>query len=160
MNLYLKEAEHRKWLSHYVRKAFGGYSLVFTTAWKEEFLPGNGTHSTDNDSFNVNLLDTHDGKIYKTKLYVAYEHEKESILNEEYDPVEAESLMGYFYGSHHCPCHRKADAKRAGAIVEDNECEGNRFLIHSITHDKVPDVILYSEVFDEDGLEEMLKSQT
>lgn len=89
-------------------------------------------------------------------MYVAYERNKESILNEDYDSIEVESLNGYFYGSHHCPCHRKSDARKAGAIIENDECEGNRFLIHSITCDKAPGLNLYSEVFTEEQLEKML----
>ena len=88
-------------------------------------------------------------------IYCAFEKSPSTTLNKEYNLVEVWTLLAYFYGSHHCPCHRKADAKLAGAIVDDDECEGNRFLIERITPLN-SNLILVSEVYSLEELEEML----
>jgi hypothetical protein len=145
---------HKHLLQHYIGKEYGGLALVFTEQFMNDNLPTNSTSA----GLNICLLDNTDNKIYKSKIYVAYEDA--TTLDNEYNSIEVKSLMGYFYGSYHCACHRKHDAQKVGAIVENDECEGKRFLIYSITCDKLPDLNLYSEVLTEDELENLLVNNT
>jgi hypothetical protein len=153
MSYFTDETHCKIHYSHYIQKSFGGNALVFTEEWRKKFLPVEGAKSGMCDGFNVLLKDKTDGATYKTKLYVAYDDScNESIFDEDYNTIEItlQSVMGYFYGSHYCPCHRKQDAKGAGAIVENDECEGDRFLIESITCPDLPNLILYSETISEE----------
>lgn len=153
MRQYFSDINHRSWLNHYVAADYGGISLAFTKQWRNRWLVADST----SNGLNVFLYDRTDGKVYKTKLYASYEKDEQPIvMTRNYEAAAAITLMGYFYGSHHCPCHRKADAKTAGAVVEDDECEGDRFTIYAITCDTIPDLILHSEILTEDLLEERL----
>jgi hypothetical protein len=107
----------------------------------------------------VVLLDRETNKEVETRLFVAYEHvdSSGSVLGEDWNQVDVESLMSYFYAMHHCPCHRKNDARHQGGVdVTDEECEGDRFPIARIVSVDVPDLILYSETLTEEQLEAAL----
>lgn len=148
---------HLELLDHYVGgAAYGGHYLVF----KEDFraaLPqktGNGI-----DEVTVNLIDTEDGnKIYQMGWWLNYEEEaNEQVLDKNiWEQIPVFTLSQYIYGSKLCPCNIKMGAKQAGAIVEDDECEGKRFQIQSIVFDDHPDLILYSETYDMEQLESIL----
>jgi hypothetical protein len=148
---YLKRHELNE---HYTEGDYGGLYLGFTDEFKDIFLPKGSTKN----GFKINLLDQTDGKIYESKIYVAYEKNLCIFIDKKYGDIELNILMPYFYGSHHCPCHRKQDAQWAGASVdEDLECEGSRFLIESITPLN-SDLILASETKSVDELESILRS--
>lgn len=154
--MYFNDIRHKTWQDHYIPSSWGGFALAFTKEWKEQYLPKNST----SDGFDIIQLDQQDGKHYKSKIYVAYDQIEDIILDEDYNVIKDEiyCLMNYFYGCHHCPCHRKTFAKLAGAIIdEDCECEGDRFLIYSITSIDNPELNLYSEVLTEFELEESLE---
>lgn len=142
--------KHSHLNEHYVEGSFGGLYLGFLKEWREN-LPADGVQ----DNFRIVLKDNQDGKLYESKIYSAFETHPSHVLDDDYNEVEVWTLMHYFYGSHHCECHRKADAKRAGADTDD-KCEGNRFLIERITP-LDSDLILVSEVYSPDELEEMLE---
>lgn len=153
---------------HYTALDYGGLGLIFLPAFRDAHLPKGGT-----SDFLVDLLDTSDGKVYRHPLYVAYEHDaKAGALDTDFSWREwFTTLQGYFYGSHHCPCHRKDYAREAGAVVEYTEaekwadenggrdggyCSGDRFQIKSITCDGLPGLVLYSETMTEEELETIL----
>lgn len=157
---YLNHPGHAGWRSHYSAGHNGpGLLLGFTQEWRDEFLPrgvGSGP-GYDNKALLVKLLDTQDGKVYDTWLPAAYNDAAEiMMLDADWNPVPAWTLLSYFYFHHHCPCHRKCDAKDLGADT-DEECEGDRFLIQSITCENFPKLVLYSETIGEEELEELLK---
>jgi hypothetical protein len=138
-------------LTHYTDLRDGGWGLVFTPAFREAHLPGQGT-----DEFLADILDRTDGKIYRVPMYVAYEEGREGALDEEYNWVDdLDSLQGYFYCCHCCSCHRKTYAKSAGADT-DEECEGNRFAFQQITYPNLPGLIHYSETMTDEELEATL----
>lgn len=64
------------------------------------------------------------------------------------------ALQGY--AEHHCPCHRKVDARGAGAVVADDDCEGKRFLIERIESPNLPGLVLYTETMTAEVLEASL----
>ena len=148
---YFDDPTHIKLLTNYVAGQFGGSYLVFTDEWKQKNLPTAGTNE-----LRIVLRDMTDSKEYELfTMYCAYETSSVTVLNDDYQSVEVCSLMSYFYGGHHCPCHRKADAKSAGVVVEDDSCEGNRFLIERITP-VGSELILHSEIYDAETLGEFL----
>jgi hypothetical protein len=151
---YLDFDGHSTWRRHYdqIRNA-GVVHLVFTPAFAEAFLPRES--STE---LIIELLDTTDGNTYRHKMYAAYDDAGyNSILDQDWNCIDGLiGLQGYFYAEHYCPCHRKDYASDAGAIIENDECEGRRFLVRSITCEKLPDLILYSETMSEDELEALL----
>ena len=143
---------HADLVEHYVMNGCGAHALVFTKEWMDAHLPKQRSHG----GLDVTLLDQNDGKTYKTKIYAAYEDKPTTAYNDTYDrEFEVYQLMGYFYGMHHCPCHRKQDAAAAGAVT-DTECEGRRFDILKITPPD-SDLILYSETMRAEELEDLLK---
>lgn len=158
---YWSDPAHANWQCHYVHGAYGGQILCFTTGWKNKNLPKNETYSDSPEAFRVVLRDATDGKLYETRLFVSYEHadtrQHYQVVDTDWNPVAIELLQAYFYGSHHCPCHRKADADRAGAVTDD-ACEGNRFQIERITAVDMPELILYSETWSAEDLEEKLQA--
>lgn len=149
---YLAEPVHAKLRAHYSEGPYYARHLGFTREWAEANLPKSGT----SNGFEIYLLDTKDGnKEYKTPGYVAWDcHSDMGFMSEDWDYIELISLQAYFYGAHHCACHRKQDAATAGATTDD-KCEGRRFLISRIC---VPgeDLILYSETMDDEELERTL----
>lgn len=157
---YFDDPDHQTWQFHYYSGCYGGQILAFTKAWADKHLPPTST----SNGLKAELLDTTDGKIYTMPIYTAFENKdmRRHVMDDDWKDVVAESLQDYFYGQHHCPCHRKQDAAKAGAVVELDPkdglypCEGRRFVIKSITAPGVPHVILYSETMDEDALEEAL----
>lgn len=157
---YWSDENHKNWLSHYTEGRFNhaGKSsqfLVFTKEFRDKLLPpGVSQHN----HLICNLLDTDSGIVYTMPMYAAFE-ENGYILDSEYQSVDGFSLMSYFYEEHHCPCHRHTDAVSSGLRendgTDDFECEGQRFLIQSITP-KDSKLILYSETMSEEELEEIL----
>lgn len=107
------------------------YHLQFKKEWADQNLPINSDH----DSLRYNLLDTKSNQIYSGHIYSAYEKYNEYQI-----------LMRYFYSDHQCPCHRHYDAIKYGLNEnkDDVKCEGDRFLIESITPAN-SDLILLSE---------------
>jgi len=145
---YLAEPRHEL-QEHYAPGGYRAQHLGFTREWAEANLPKSGT----SNGFEIYLVDTEDNnKEYKTPGYVAWDcHSEMGFMDDDWNYVELLSLQAYFYGSHHCPCHRKQDAEAAGAAT-DLTCDGNRFRISRIC---VPgeDLILYSETMEQETLE-------
>lgn len=152
---YFSEPLHNRLQQHYVQSCHGGGILVFTEAFKEEVLRDN---DYGNNHIQITLLDTTDQKRYTMALYLAYQNKgmEFEVMDDDWQPHRLLGLSDYFYCQHHCPCHRKTDAKRAGADT-DEECEGNRFLIEKIVFPEWPELILFSETMDETDLEASLE---
>jgi hypothetical protein len=157
--IYLQSDIHDKLLEHYAVVAYNGVALMFEKRWAKDKLPvGIGDVDYRRDALRVVLLDTEDNKEYITAMSASWQHDDQYLMDRDYNelPIESTHLQAYFYGSHHCPCHRKDDARRAGAAVKDDECEGNRFRIKEITCAELPGLILYSETIPVHELEESL----
>lgn len=151
-NSYCDYPEHKEFRYHYFQGQFGGFLLAFTKEWQDKYLPADSRHKER--PFLLVLKDMEDNKLYDTWMSVAYEPRNiETVQKEDYSFASCRSILSYFYGSHHCPCHRKQDAKNAGAIVLDEECEGNRFLIDKI---ECENLILFSETRTQEELEKEL----
>lgn len=87
------------------------------------------------EAFEIELLDAKDGKIYFVKTWAAYEEGENGLWQ----------VHHYMFAEHYCACNRKLDASKQGAVTDD-ECEGDRFKIRSITAPAtLPDVLLYTE---------------
>lgn len=146
--------ESHKGQQHYCNNN-GDKFLIFSKDWKEKFLPPDSTQN----GFDYELLDSKTNIIYNFPIYCAYEKYEYSVFDDNYNEITGNyyTLMPYFYTMHHCPCHRHSDAIQAGLQEksEDFECEGNRFQIISIKP-KNSSIILYSEVYDIEELEEKL----
>jgi len=150
---------HSDLLDHYTE---GDYRRSQFLVFKEDFratLPpktGNGI-----DEVTVELIDTEDGgKIYRMGWWLNYEGSPcTHVLNKEFEEVPAFTLHQYIYGSKLCQCNKKMGAEQAGAIVPNDECEGDRFQIKSITFDCASELILYSEILDQDELEAELQKE-
>lgn len=150
------------WFNHYGSN-YDAQILGFTEFFKQAFLPpgiGEPGYEYGAKMLTCTLLDTRDGKLYDTQITPSYNHQPNHdlfIQDAQFDEVkDVRSLQAYFYGSHHCPCHRKQDAQEAGAVVEDEECEGKRFLIDKIWYPPLGELILWSETRTEEELEERL----
>lgn len=127
-------------------------ALMFPKEWIGTKLPAPWRHpmrapgSDQARHFEIELLDTQDGKVYKTKSWAFYQ--------EEFPGDTETSVHIYMFRDHYCPCHRKIDALAAGADT-DEECEGERFVVQSITAPAhMPGLILYSETEDAKTLTE------
>lgn len=147
---YLSFPGHAGWLRRYAEISAEPdcFGLLFTPEFRSARLPADGT-----SDFDVELLDSTDGAIYRRKMSVACEGDASRVVADADGNVrEVMSLHGYFYAEHYCPCNRKLDAQRSGAVVEDDECEGDRFRIRSITCPGLPGLVLYSETMDEGEL--------
>jgi hypothetical protein len=147
---YLADPLHGSLRNHYTGGGYSAMHLGFTRQWAEANLPKNG----EMNGFEIYLVDTEDGnKEYKTPGYVAWQGNSDlmGFMDQDWNHHELIGLQSYFYGAHHCPCHRKCDMK-AYLPDLDEECEGKRFLISRIC---VPgeDLILYSETMSDDELE-------
>lgn len=142
---YLKQ--HNYLLYYYTDASEGGWYLGFEKSWQEEFLPKSSSHD-----LIVTLLDQSDGKTYSNPIHTAYD-DCLTYCRKDSEYLELNHLMPYVYGSHYCSCHRKTDARNAGAIVKNEDCEGNRFLIQSIMYQ---DLILCSETMSIEELEAKL----
>ncbi len=126
--------------------------LVFPVSWIGTKLPPAPKNRDDYDkveypqtAFEIELLDTQDGKIYKGYSWAHYEDAW------TYGNTET-TVHIYMFLEHYCACHRKIDALDAGADT-DEECEGERFLVRSITAPAhLPGLILYSETLTLDEL--------
>lgn len=141
---------HRSYLKshnlyqHYTQGTYGGLYLGFKEDWKNKNLP-----KELEEKFDIVQLDTLTGQTFKSNIFVAH-NDNGYFLDNNYYRIELSTLNQYVYGSHHCACHRKQDARESGIEV-DEECEGRRFLIQSIT---VPNssLILCSETYSEEQL--------
>lgn len=166
-NLYLSEPAHREFGFFYEEGREGGLYLAFTVPWRKlhlplsvvfDHFPGDAKAPKGRsypelcNALLVYLRDTEDGKVYKTYMMPSWEDGDDAGWDEWQNHT---SLNQYFYGSHHCQCHRKCDAKAAGAVT-DEECEGERFMIERIVYKGLPDLILASETLDLVTLEEIL----
>jgi hypothetical protein len=124
--------------------------LVFPKSWIGTRLPAQWQHPVDHPDadqrhhFLIELEDTEDGgKIYTARSWPSY-HGDDSAGWGPDDP-RMTHLHIYTYQEHYCACHRKSDAEAAGAGTDD-ECEGERFAVRSITApEHLPGVVLYSE---------------
>lgn len=124
---------HRHLPAHYAEGNYRNfYFLLFTREWMVEHLPKDMTQ----DALDVLLLDDSDGKVYRAKHFAA--------LSETYDEHGTWSLNRYVYEDHYCACHRKTDARRAGADTDD-ECDGFRFQVLSVESPNLPGLTLYTE---------------
>jgi hypothetical protein len=153
--VYLDFSLHDQWKTHYTegnyRNWFLGFSKDFMNGFLPSWLPG--------DTFDVELVDTEDNnKIYLVAWSGGYEEypEQGTILDKSGNRPEIYTIFRYSYEEKFCACNRKAEAARAGAILDNDECEGNRFQIRSVTCKEFPDLILYSETLDWEKLEELL----
>lgn len=115
---YWQDEEHCKWKGHYAGGRNGGFLLGFTRAFREKHLPKDGLTSKDLHALSCVLFDRETNKEVPTKMYVAYEHDghRDSVNGEDWNWIEVDTLMSYFYGCHHCPCHRKNDAHHQGGF--------------------------------------------
>ncbi len=151
-------------LSHpYMPGSNGGFVLGFTQAWKDAHLPpgiGDPAYVHGEHQLRTVLLDRLDKRLHETKMSVAYNHkdfyENDWLDTETWAPAAVRSLQSYFYACHHCPCHRKQDVREQCKVDVDDECEGNRFLIERVTPVNQPDLILYSEMYDDAALDALL----
>lgn len=148
---YWSDPAHVTWREHYFLGRSGGHILGFTEAWKLANLPANSSYD-----LTITLFDRQDEKTYSMPIYTAYENDiRTELMDDDWHEVAPHSLQSYFYSLHHCPCHRKQAAAKAGAIT-DEECEGDRFVVQSIVAPSLPDLILYSETLTLEELEERL----
>lgn len=157
--IYLQSDIHDKLLEHYIVVGYDGVALLFEKRWSKDKLPvGIGDGDYRRNALRVVLLDTEDNKEYVTVMPASWQDYVCDLMDKDYNSltVEGTHLQAYFYGSHHCPCHRKQDAEKAGAHINDDRCEGRRFLIKEITCKELPGLILYSETFKTHELEELL----
>lgn len=167
---YFDDEQHRQILhGHHYQRGTGNCRLVMTKAWADRYLPHRGEYY---NGLRVVYLDKEDNnKQLVGKIYCAFElpayaaNQLDPVFNDEWQqlPGPFTILQDYFYSSHHCPCHRKQDAKSLGAVVDPELlCEGDRFVIERITPLDQPDLILLSEVYDVDdfgsGKEENLEA--
>jgi hypothetical protein len=153
---YRLDPFHDGWPNGHYECGSKGWRLVFSQNLRNVWLPADCENA-----LTVVLLDAEDGKEYATaNFFTAYERNgypfrvMDADRNEPRPPAAA-ALQDYFYADHHCPCHRKADARRAGAVT-DEECEGDRFKIARIECPKLPGLVLYSETMDSEELEATL----
>jgi hypothetical protein len=132
--------------------------LVFPVGWIGTKLPDQwkdtmhidsqgvkrGECKDDTRYFVIELLDTTDGKVYLDSNWPCYEQVyKDSVLT---------TIHIYLFLEHYCSCHRKCAAKDAGADT-DEECEGERFKVKSITcPTHTGNLVLYSETQKADEL--------
>ncbi len=154
---YWNDEKHGELIENYDENNYGAMCLGFTKEWMDANLPAGNAYGVR--PLNIFLRDRTDGKIYQSKIYAAYA-EDAHLMDKGYTKHhDMWALMSYFYGSHHCPCHRKHDARAEGAVVEEDlECEGDRFQIHKITCDKYPNLVLLSETMTFDELQNALDS--
>jgi len=127
-------AAHGHLPSHYAEGNYRTfYFLLFTREWMEGHLPPDMA----SDALDVLLLDDSDGKTYHARHFAAYS---------ETDGEDGTwSLTPYAYEDHYCSCHRKADARKAGADTDD-ECDGYRFRVLSVESPSLPGLTLYTEM--------------
>jgi hypothetical protein len=124
--------------------------LCFPKDWIGTKLPAQWKHPAKHPGsdqtyyFQIDLLDTRDGKVYKTKSWPHYE--------DAYAQDTHTTINIYMFLEHYCACHRKCDARDAGADT-DEECEGERFVVKSITcPTRTGGLVLYSETDDANTL--------
>jgi hypothetical protein len=161
---YFSDERHASWRLHYTRGNNGGVLLSFTHEWRAANLPlgiGEKGYEHGKHQFLVVLKDNQTGLLHDTRMSVAYNeagsHEPWA-MDADWNSVDGlSSLQSYFYGMHHCPCHRKQDARDQCGVDVDDACEGNRFVIERITPLDRRDLILYSETATEDELEQALE---
>lgn len=150
---YLDDLVHSELGEHYTEGGYGAYFLTFSQEYQERCLPKQGENG-----FICTLLDTTNQKTYSFPIYAAYEPNYNLVFDVEGNEItNLRRLQFYFYESHYCPCHRKTDAKRAGAKTDD-ECNGNRFRIEKITPIN-SNLILMSETYNLEKLEGMLSNE-
>jgi hypothetical protein len=152
---YFDDPAHATWRYRYLNGEYhNAKRLGFTEAWRNANLPPSGTH----DGLRYTLFDAERNIVLpEMKIYTAFEHHPVSwgVMDQDWNTVDCHALQGYFYGAHHCPCHRKTDAKRFIPDL-DEECEGFRFRIQSIYVPGHPELVLYSETIPEEELEAAL----
>jgi hypothetical protein len=151
------EAHKDKLQDHYQENSWGGIVLGMLPEWKEGNMPGDMSASKHSKDFECWLLDQHTSLVHKTLMVVAYEHAFPFLyfMDDDWNQLHLPTVQGYFYGSHHCPCHRKNDAIHQVGIDTDEECEGDRFLIDRLVVVDT-DLILLSETRTVEQLEETL----
>jgi hypothetical protein len=137
---------------HYTDGVYGGLYLGFSKEWMYLELPPAST----SEGFRCSLLDTDNGDVYTTLEYVAYDDEV-CYLDSDYNNTYLYCLNNYVYGCHFCACNRKGIAKTQGAKTDD-ECDGDRFLIQSITPLN-SELILLSETYTIEELEKRLLNE-
>lgn len=153
---YLEHPQHAAWREHYFADAHGSWHLAIDPAWWAAHMPKSGSNL-----LRVEYLDRTDNKRYEAAMYAAWDDFNEVWFpgfDEDWNHLNAtgvKALKEYFYNDHHCPCHRKQDARAAGADT-DEECEGDRFPILRIWWPGLPNLILYSEVLTSEELEQHL----
>lgn len=98
---YLEMHQHLQLKHHYSTGTYGGLYLGFSPDFRKQYLPKDST----SNGLQCTLLDQEDGKKYTMPIYVAYEHEgsRLTLPNQDWNFRPVDSLMPYWYGSHHCP---------------------------------------------------------
>lgn len=124
--------------------------LAFPRRWIGSTLPDNWGPGGDGEHFRVELLDSSDGKIYIASMWPHYEPDDHAEYWSKdgfsFDEPFA-SVQLYMYRHHFCACHRKEAARKHGAVIDNEECEGERFVVRSITAPAfMLGAILYSEM--------------
>lgn len=131
--------------------------LVFPREWLGTTLPNPWKHPVFEDNaedqrthFAIELLDTQDGTVYGARAWPHYEDPM------SFDDESEATVHIHMFLEHYCACHRKIDAAAAGADT-DEECEGERFVVKSITAPEwMPGLVLYSETMTAEELEATL----
>jgi hypothetical protein len=160
---YFDDPVHAAWQAHYFEGQYGAWHLAVNPAWGLANLHVESKRGSDDYyRLRVEYRDATDGALYERHIYTAWEDVNDVWFpgfDEDWNPLNAgrvvRALMAYWYGQHHCPCHRKQDAREAGAVTDD-ECEGDRFQIRRIWDPAHPNLILYSETMDAAELEQLL----
>lgn len=163
---YFDDPQHARLRQHYVEGREGGVLLAFTEAWMTSHLPQDKP-GKDAPQLDVWLIDREDNdKPYLTNMWAAYDlassGDGPQVMDVDWQTITVCTLSDYLYATHHCPCHRKDDAARAGASVPEDDdetyCSGDRFWIDRIVWRDMPDLILYSESRTVEELEEELNA--
>ena len=163
---FIDHPVHARTAEHYFDGDYGGRHLILDPEWwAAEMPPGvSGPKDEVHDPYALQVvyLDRQDGKTYETKIYVAWDSRIEVYFAPRdpagvWEPLSGKLLQEYFYGQHHCPCHRKQDVSELGADTDD-ECEGDRFPIVKIFAPAHPELILYSETMEREELDALVEA--
>ncbi len=150
LDTYLSDPRHRRWAERYTQHTDSNI-LHFTEEWASVHMP---PHSFSTEPLRVMLLDQQGGKLYETWMNCSFDRTERS-LPPDWDSERLVMLKHYRYRLHHCTCHRKHDARKAGADT-DRVCEGYRFAIERIEFPELSGLILYSETIPAEELEAMI----
>jgi hypothetical protein len=165
--------EHRSWQYHYAEGNYGGRYLLFCREFREKVLPEEmrKLSSTSGHVYELALVirDKQTDKLYTCSHCMAYEHDgsRLSVQDQDWNSVDADSLMPYFYGCHFCDCHIAHHIESAGQLItgyhdveltDDTRCNRRRFSIVKAVWNQMPELVLLSETMTDEELEVQLET--